>query len=258
MDVKWRFGLPAHPLLVHIPIVLIPLAALMSLGLWWEPFRRRFGWATVVVLGVAGVFTQLAIGSGQALEESLNERSTLLHAHTRIAEDVRPWLLLFFVALVAFMLIERRQRANGSTSMRSPLLISTLVGVVFAGISVYWVQRIGHSGAKSVWDAKSKEVTTAAEVGPAVGPRATATPTAANRHEREPRTARGGSIGATVLRWRSGKRSSTGRCSRWEATTAPGSVASPRQSRRPSPPVPISSPRPRPVRARASPTWRRP
>src|SRR4029078_7296793 len=101
------FGLPAHPLLVHVPVVLIPLAAIGALGLWWKPWRDRFGWATVVILMVAGIFTQLAIGSGQELEKT-SERDALVRAHTSIAEEIRPWLRVFFVALASFLSLEAR------------------------------------------------------------------------------------------------------------------------------------------------------
>jgi uncharacterized membrane protein len=159
MDITNLFGLPAHPLLVHAPIVLIPLAALMILGLWWEPFRRRFGWATVAILGVSGIFTQLAISSGQTLRHTLDSDTALVKAHVAIAENIRPWLLLCFIALIAFLVIERRRREDGPVSMRSPLLVGTLAAsVVFAGISVYWIQRIGHTGAKAVWKPKMDQV----------------------------------------------------------------------------------------------------
>ena len=147
MDIKTLFGLPAHALLVHIPIVLIPLAAIGALGLFWRPWRRRFGWATIVILTVAGIFTQLAIGSGQELKRQL------VSAHTRIAEDIRPWLLLFFVALGAFIFFERRLGTAGTAvTIRNPLLAGTFVAAIaFAGVSCYWVYRIGDTGAKAVW-----------------------------------------------------------------------------------------------------------
>ncbi len=158
MDIKTIFGLPAHVLLVHIPIVLIPLAVFGALGLWWEPWRRRFGIATAVVLIVAGISTQLAISTGQTLKGQL-ESTALLRAHTSIAENIRPFLLLFFIALAAFLYFERRQRASSETggpvSMRNPILIGTFAAtLLFAGVSVYWVQRIGHTGAKAVWQPK--------------------------------------------------------------------------------------------------------
>ena len=155
MDIKTLFGLPAHALLVHIPLVLIPLAAIGALGLFWEPWRRRFGWATAVILIVAGIFTQLAIGSGQALKGELN-RTALLRAHTQIAENIRPFLLVFFIALVAFLYLERRMRTTGtSVTMRNPMLIGTFAAtLLFAGLSTYWAVRIGHTGSKAVWQPK--------------------------------------------------------------------------------------------------------
>ena len=159
MELKSLFGLPAHPLLVHVPVVLIPLAAIGALGLWWKPWRDRFGWATVVILMVAGIFTQLAIGSGQELEKT-SERDALVRAHTSIAEEIRPWLLVFFVALVAFLWLERRRRTtdrDATRGARDPLLIGLFVATVaFAGVSVYWVQRIGHTGARAVWHDKGR------------------------------------------------------------------------------------------------------
>lgn len=158
MDIKTLFGLPAHPLLVHVPVVLIPLAFIGALGLWWTPWRDRLGWATAVVLMVAGIFTQLAIGSGQALRNELDNNTALVRAHVSIAENIRPWLLLFFVFLVAFLWIERRRRLAGeSVSMATPALAILLALTIgFGAVSVYWVQRIGHTGAKSVWEPKMK------------------------------------------------------------------------------------------------------
>ena len=169
MDIKTLFGLPAHPLLVHVPVVLIPLAFVGACGMFWTWWRDRFGWATAVLLVVAGIFTQLAIGSGQALQHSLEE-TALMKAHVRIAEDIRPWLLLFFVALVAFLLLERRRRSAGPVSMRDPLLAATLVAaIVFGGISVYWIQRIGHTGAKAVWEPKMNQARRQGEGGEGPG-----------------------------------------------------------------------------------------
>ena len=50
MDIKTLFGLPAHPLLVHVPVVLIPLAFVGACGMFWTWWRDRFGWATAVLL----------------------------------------------------------------------------------------------------------------------------------------------------------------------------------------------------------------
>ncbi len=153
------FGLPAHVFLVHIPVVLIPLGALGALLMLWPRLRGAIGWWVCGVLVVAGIATQLAISSGQSLQNYVKE-TALMREHTRIGENIRPWLLLLFLALVGVMLIDRalERRASGSEERpegRDPLRIAGIVlsvlSIVFAALSVYWVYRIGHSGSKAVW-----------------------------------------------------------------------------------------------------------
>ncbi len=149
------FGLPAHPFLVHIPVVLIPLGALGALLMLWSRLRRTIGWWICGIVVVAGIATQLAISSGQSLEEYVKE-SALVDEHTRIGENIRPWLLLMFLALLGVMLIELTMRRRGEAAERQNLLhiarvTLSILSIVFAGVSVYWVYRIGHSGSKAVW-----------------------------------------------------------------------------------------------------------
>ena len=149
-------GLPAHVFLVHIPVVLIPLGALGAVLMLWPRMRQMIGWWVCGILVVAGIATQLAIDSGQSLKEYVRE-SALVRDHTRIGENIRPWLLLLFLALVGVMIIDRmlqRPREPGSPT-RDPLRIVgiglSVSSIVFAGFSVYWIYRIGHSGSKAVW-----------------------------------------------------------------------------------------------------------
>ena len=151
-------------------MVLVPLAFVGALGLFWEPWRRRCGWATVILTGVAGGFTQLAVSSGQGLEEYVRE-TRALDNHINMGEALRPWLLLFFLAVIGFLLLDRRLRAKaaagdegsardtGGRCIRGPRLIGTFVLVVLLGaMSVYWVQAIGHSGAKATWERTQQRI----------------------------------------------------------------------------------------------------
>lgn len=64
-------GLPAHPLVVHLPVVLVPLAALAVLALALRPrLLRTFGVVVTVLAGVGFAGALLATNSGEALEES--------------------------------------------------------------------------------------------------------------------------------------------------------------------------------------------
>src|SRR5262245_25896787 len=114
-------GLPAHPLLVHIPVVLIPLGAIGAVLMLWPRLRSIIGWWVCGLLVVAGIATQLAISSGQDLKHYVRE-SDLVRQHTRIGENIRPWLLLMFLALVGVLLVDRALRRRASqTAARDPL-----------------------------------------------------------------------------------------------------------------------------------------
>lgn len=149
------FGLPAHVFLVHIPVVLIPLGALGAVLMLWPRLRAIVGWWVCALLIVAGISTQLAISSGQSLREYVQE-STLVREHARIGENIRPWLLLMFLALLGVMLVDRaiRRRADrpeGRDLLQIAGIVLSALSIVFAAFSMYWVYRIGHSGSKAVW-----------------------------------------------------------------------------------------------------------
>jgi uncharacterized membrane protein len=151
-------GLPAHPLFVHIPVVLIPLGAIGAVAMLWPRVRDRIGWVVVGIVFVAGIATQLAISSGKDLEDHVRE-SALLREHTRMGENIRPWVLLMFLALLGVMVVARLRRrrpdVSGPPAGRDVLKIVGILlsacSIVFAGMATYWIYRIGHSGSKAVW-----------------------------------------------------------------------------------------------------------
>jgi hypothetical protein len=64
------FGLPAHPLLVHIPVVLVPLLGVAVVVLALRPaWRARYGPAAAVSAVVTMVGAILAAGAGEALRD---------------------------------------------------------------------------------------------------------------------------------------------------------------------------------------------
>jgi len=48
VELEELFGLPAHPLLVHMPVVIIPLAGVIAVVFAFRPaWLDRFGWGLV-------------------------------------------------------------------------------------------------------------------------------------------------------------------------------------------------------------------
>jgi hypothetical protein len=152
------FGLPAHPLFVHLPVVLIPLVGIGAIAMACSArVRERYGWLVLAVAIVGGISVQLAIGSGEQLKHSV-PRSAALTRHVHIASSLRPLILLLFLVALAIMLIDRRSLgawpfARSSSSSTGSLTRSALIAltvVVAVGTNVRLFQ-IGDSGAKATW-----------------------------------------------------------------------------------------------------------
>lgn len=166
------FGLPAHPFLAHVPIVLIPLGAIGAIAMCWKRLRDKVGWVTVGVVFVAGIFCQLAISAGESLEEYVRE-TNLVRDHAEMGESIRPWVLLMFLGLLAVMVVDRlRTRNTGQSSatgegrdggrtdqrLRVAGVVALVIALVFSAVSVVSIVRIGHSGSKAVWDKTQQRI----------------------------------------------------------------------------------------------------
>ena len=65
-------GLPLHPLVVHLAVVLVPGAAIAFIATMWHPaWRRAYLWLVVLaaVGGAVGAF--VAAQSGEMLEDAI-------------------------------------------------------------------------------------------------------------------------------------------------------------------------------------------
>ncbi len=159
MDFAKFAGLPAHPLFVHIPVVLLPLVALGAVAMAFSAgVRDRLGWTILGLAIAAGLSTQLAVGSGQALRDHV-PRSSALDRHVSISESIRPLALLLFLVALAVMFLDRRARGAWPFHRRSPvaqpswvrlgLIVATIALATLTSMRLY---QIGHSGAKATWD----------------------------------------------------------------------------------------------------------
>jgi hypothetical protein len=161
MDLTTINGLPAHALLVHAVVVLVPLAALLvAMAAVWPAARRRLGVITPIVALVALGTVPLATQAGEWLERHV-EPDPLVTAHAHLGDGLLPWAIGLFVLGAALWALPRwRDRANLSADSaegeparwtRPVLVVLAVLAVVTAVGTVVQVYRIGDSGAKAVW-----------------------------------------------------------------------------------------------------------
>lgn len=163
-------GVPAHPLLVHIPVVLIPLAAIGALVmLVWPKSRRHIGWITAGIAAVGALGAILAASAGEGLEELLDEHSAALRHHAELGEGARTYSIIFAIVIIAFVVWEymthkKAAAAAGSgtstatsSRTRNLILAASIVTVLAGGMATYTVYDAGHTGAKSTWGDAGQE-----------------------------------------------------------------------------------------------------
>ncbi|MEU2923790.1 DUF2231 domain-containing protein [Streptomyces sp. NPDC007251] len=159
-------GLPAHVLLVHVVVVLIPLTALaLVAAAVWPRAARRLGVLLPLLAFVALASVPLTTQAGEWLERHVAD-DALVRRHTELGDGLLPWALgLFVLAAVVWWAGRRAQTESGRAGgLRwSALPVRIVVGVLSLAVAVgavVDVYRIGDSGAKAAWhDAYSKTAT---------------------------------------------------------------------------------------------------
>jgi hypothetical protein len=139
-------GLPLHPLVIHISIVLIPLVAIGALVMSYLPsFSRRYGKLILIIAIVAQASLFLAKVTGEAFEEILDKD---MGNHAALGE-IAPFITLPMVALIYLRWrLDRSGATVGSAWVRR---LTSIALIVAALASIVVIVLVGHSGAESVW-----------------------------------------------------------------------------------------------------------
>jgi hypothetical protein len=158
-------GVPAHVLIVHAVVVLVPLAVLACAAVaLWPAARRRYGWLAVGLTAVATICVPLAMGSGDDLRNRLVP-TDLIRQHTTLGDQLVLFiagLLVLVLALVGLDSYRRRQATKATADQdttevvpargrRLMMITLAVLTVAFAATSAIQVIRIGDSGARAAW-----------------------------------------------------------------------------------------------------------
>jgi uncharacterized membrane protein len=153
--------LPAHPLFVHAPVVLMPITAMLAaLFMVRRDFRRRFSSWFAALSGGLLVMTVMATQSGEAFDKALKGLAPI-DRHEALAETTQYLVLaLFVVAVAQAIMVRRESRPGRSTGNETAKKITTGLAaavLTFSLLGSVWMARTGHEGAKAVWDGTIKK-----------------------------------------------------------------------------------------------------
>ena len=156
-------GLPAHPLFVHVPVVLIPCTIVAAIVFVIKPpWLSRYGIALAVVSIVAMSSIFLTMQAGAALRRALNlqgQAAQLISEHSQAAHILAIVYVVFTATLIVTFAAQRISSGmpTGLGIVDGPLSSPS----VFAGLRVvlvllslgagYMCFRTGDLGAKAVW-----------------------------------------------------------------------------------------------------------
>lgn len=158
------FGnIPSHPLLVHIPVVLVPLSMLATITMVIVPgLRRRYGPLAIAVLAFACAGSFVAARSGRSLEREYTDAGQtipdLLRDHADMGNRLQFLVAIYLILSIVWIARSRRSVPiydEDGAPARAPQIVSVLIVVfvlVSGSLSTLSTLRTGHSGARSVWE----------------------------------------------------------------------------------------------------------
>jgi Predicted membrane protein (DUF2231) len=159
-------GLPAHPLFVHVPVVLIPVTIIAALVFMARTdWLERYGIALALVSIVAMSSIFLTMQAGAALRAALNlqgEAAKLISEHAQAAHILAIIYVLFTAVLIVTFAARRISGGmptglalvDGPLSSRSTFAALRVVLVLLAIGAGYMCFRTGDLGAKAVWQGR--------------------------------------------------------------------------------------------------------
>lgn len=153
-------GVPTHPLAVHAPVVLVPIAAIVAVVLAVRAdWRRRVGWLMPAAVFVLVAMLFVARESGEAAKEADNVFGDIAQ-HEDLANATFVLSIVWFVVTLAVAIRDRlagrgiARSLSADASVRSRDDVATALAVlatIAAIVTTIWLIRTGHAGAESRW-----------------------------------------------------------------------------------------------------------
>lgn len=140
-------GLPAHALLVHVVVVVLPLAALAAVVVSvWPAAQRKLTFLVPLAAVVGLLAVPVTTAAGTALAASLGNPAFIAR-HRELGLQVLPWAAALAVTTTAQWLYlrgRRRGRDNAGLALAALVIVSAVGTAVIVALT-------GDAGARAVW-----------------------------------------------------------------------------------------------------------
>lgn len=144
-------GMPAHALLLHFVVVLVPLTVVLEVVCLWPAARRGpLLWFTLILAAGTMVLTPITINAGQWLYDLRTKPTPILNEHASRGSAMIYFaiaLVVVAVLLVVLRVIERHPDKRHTVPKTVVAILTLAVGVS----SLVQIYRVGDAGAQSVW-----------------------------------------------------------------------------------------------------------
>jgi hypothetical protein len=139
-------GLPAHALLVHLVVVLLPLTAVAAIAVSaWPAAQRKLTFLVPLGAVVGAAAVPITTRAGEDLARKIGN-PPFIERHINLGDMVLPWAVALAVTTLAQWLYLRR---DGVTQV--PRMVLAVLVVASALGTATIVVLTGDSGAQAVW-----------------------------------------------------------------------------------------------------------
>lgn len=138
-------GIPAHPLLVHLVVVLLPLTAVAAIVVSaWPAAQRKLTFLVPLGAIVGALAVPITTRAGNELADKLGN-PPFIEKHQDYGDQILPWAVALAVTTLAQWFYLRRGTATVPRVVLGLLVVASAVGTATL------VVLTGDSGAQAVW-----------------------------------------------------------------------------------------------------------
>ncbi len=143
-------GLPAHVLLVHFVVVLVPMTALLLvMCALWPAARRRLLWLLLAIAAATVVLTPLTTEAGEWLQDRIGDNPAV-QTHTELGNTMIYFVVPMLVVAVLLLALDIAERRAGRVRTGLAAVVAVLA-VASAAAGLVQIYRVGDSGARAAW-----------------------------------------------------------------------------------------------------------